>query len=202
MSINNYATLVTAIENRMARTDLTAEIPNWIREVEDILMTDQEFRIRQMEESTTGTITSNLMALPTGWLGFKDIYIVGNPNYTIRAIPLQEMRIRDQGGSGQPYGYAVQGDNIEFFPSASDNTTVGFTYYKRIPALSEGQTSNWLLANFSHVYLKGCLWLANDYIFNEDRAQKFQNQFREAVNMLKNTKEDDWSTATPRVIVA
>ena len=68
----NYATLKTTIANYLARTDLTDQIPEFIRLAEDRLRRD--LRIRPMLKVATASTTAGdaTVSLPSDFLAMKD----------------------------------------------------------------------------------------------------------------------------------
>ena len=84
----DYATLQTTIANYLARSDLTATIPEFIRLAEDRLSRD--LRIRQMLQIATTTIdsTDGTVEIPADFLAMKDIHVSSsNPIQTVKTKP-------------------------------------------------------------------------------------------------------------------
>ena len=81
MSFTTYAELQTTIAGYLARSDLTTQIPDFIRLAEIRLRRD--LRIRQMLNSTTLTCTSGTatVSIPSDFLEVKDFVVTGNPVY-------------------------------------------------------------------------------------------------------------------------
>lgn len=53
--------------------------------------------------------------------------------------------------------YAIVGTTVRLQSQPAADLLVGFTYYARVPALTESNITNWLLATFPDVYLYGVL---------------------------------------------
>ena len=66
MALTSYATLQTAIKNALHRSDLDTAIPDFITLAEDKL--NKRLRLRGMETRATASISSEYVALPSGFL--------------------------------------------------------------------------------------------------------------------------------------
>ncbi len=83
MSFTTYAELQTTIAEYLARSDLTTQIPDFIRLAEVRLRRD--LRIRQMLTSTSLTCTSGTATvnIPSDFLEVKDFVVAGNPVFPL-----------------------------------------------------------------------------------------------------------------------
>ena len=75
MAFTSYSTLKTKIGEYLARTDLDAQIPDFIRLAEERLRRD--LRIRQMLKVATATTTADdsTVSLPADFLAMKDLHM-------------------------------------------------------------------------------------------------------------------------------
>lgn len=83
MAFTNYSDLQTSIASYLARNDLTAMIPDFIRMAE--LRLRRELRIRQMLKvvTTTATAGDSTVELPSDFLQMRDLHIATNPAATL-----------------------------------------------------------------------------------------------------------------------
>ena len=108
MSFTTYAELQTTIAGYLARSDLTTQIPDFIRLAETRLRRD--LRIRQMLNTTTLTCTSGTatVTIPSDFLEVKDFVVTGNPvmplNYESPSLFSRNSRSMD---AGKPLNYTV-----------------------------------------------------------------------------------------------
>ena len=58
---------------------------------------------------------------------------------------------------------------VELLPAPTGDTDVVLTYYQKIPALSDTQTTNWLLTKSPDLYLYSTLLEAAPYLRDDDR---------------------------------
>jgi hypothetical protein len=79
MSLATYSDLKTTVANYLARTDLTTQIPDFIRFAE--LRLRRELRIRQMLKSvTTSTVSGDAtVEVPSDFLEIRDFVVMTNP---------------------------------------------------------------------------------------------------------------------------
>lgn len=186
MAISTYAELQTAVANWLDRSDLTDRIPEFIT------LAEAEFNRRlrtidMLERDTAFTIDSITETLPEDFLGVKDFYF----NDALTVIKLQELspdRMSHErqrwSSSAIPIYYAVIGGNFEFLPTPNDTYTGTLLYYKRIAALSNTNTTNWLLSAHPDLYLFGALREAEPYVHNDERVPLWHSRYESAMNQL------------------
>lgn len=170
MTIASYTDLQNAVANWMGRsgnTDFTTNVPDFIMLCEARLnygSDDNEFpspplRTQQMEvPATTMTFlaSSNTVVLPPDFLEARRAYLTGNPNQKLTYVtPNQMDTTLANAPAGPPEFYTIQG-NLMVLPAPVNTTqTVVMGYYQKIPALSNSNTSNWLMQASPGVYLTG-----------------------------------------------
>lgn len=71
--ITSYATLQASIADYLHRTDMTTVIKEMIADAENRIYND--LRVKAMEASFSSAISSGTVALPTGFLEWKFLYI-------------------------------------------------------------------------------------------------------------------------------
>jgi len=67
--------------------------------------------------------------------------------------------------------------------------TVQLTYYGKIDALSDSNTSNFLSTGYSDVYLYGCLKHASIFLMEDERVPLFTAQFEKALEEMRLEQE-------------
>ena len=157
MALTSYTTLKASIANWLNRSDLSDEIAD-----DFIVLTEADFnsklRVRKMIAQTSFTIDSETEALPTGFLQVRDIYILsGSTKYPLRYMtPPQMDQVRGTSRTGLPLAYTILGDTFRFMPKPDSSYTAYINYYKSFDALSDTNTSNYILTNekFSNLFPK------------------------------------------------
>jgi hypothetical protein len=171
MSLDTYAGLKTSIANWLNREDLTAQIPDFITLAEARF--NRELRVNAMVQRDTTIATTAYVELPDDWLQHISVMITDPTNSysALTYIPVEEYYdLRNDGMTGQTRYYTIIDDNIALLPEPSGNITLEIVYYGKVPALSDSNTSNWLLARSPDLYLHGALIQAEAYLQNDERV--------------------------------
>jgi hypothetical protein len=196
MALNTYSALKTSVANWLNRTDLTDEI------VDFISLTEADFnsklRIRKMISETTITIDAETEDLPTGFLQIRDFFIVsGSTKLPLRYMtPSQMDSIKGTSTTGTPEVYTILGDKLRFAPKPDSTFTATLNFYKKFDALSDSNTSNFILSDHPSIYLYGALYHATNFLGGIDKmlVQKWQQMYGTAMERLeRNDREDQFS---------
>ena len=200
MALSTYTELKTSIANWLNRTDLTSEI------AEDfIVLAEKDFnsklRIRKMNATDASfTINAETVALPTGFLQLRDMYIVeGGTKYALKYItPAQMDQIKGSSTSGMPSTFTILGDNFRFAPTPASTYTATINYYKEFDPLSSTNTSNYILSNHPSIYLYGSLYHAANFLggIEPRQVQQWQQQYVTSIETFeRNDREDQYGIA-------
>lgn len=181
-TITNYSTLQSAIGDYLNRADLTSQIPMFIQFVEADLNT--RLRSREMVVRATTTNDEEFVELPPDFLQALNLQIVGGKT-PLRYVTLDEA---DQIKAAQIYtqviAYTLVDDAIELVPAPADNVQIEMVYYQCIPALSDTNTTNWLLSKSPDVYLFGALVHAAPFLMDDQRINTFASFYTQRVEAL------------------
>lgn len=182
--ITDYATLVTAIGDYLARSDLSGYIPNFLQNVEAKIY--RSLRLRAQETALSGTIASGVLALPADYLELKHAYIDGSPiTFLERSTPetiYKQFPVRS--ASGTPRLIATEGDNFIFGPYPDDTYSISGIYYKQLTSLSASNTTNWFTTNAPDVLLYGALLEAQPFLMNDKRIPTWMQFYQEALETV------------------
>lgn len=174
---NTYTGLKASVADWLNRIDLTAAIPDFIAMAEAQigrrLMRDGP--VLGMMGRSDATITGEFIAVPTDFLGVKAFYLTATytPLQFIEPEKLIERKTLYSNAQGDPQFYSVVGSEFQFWPwSGSPGTySAELTYWKKIPALSVSNATNWLLTNHPDAYLYGALTQSAPYLKDDTRVQ-------------------------------
>jgi hypothetical protein len=182
MALDTYAELQSNIADWLHRTDLSAQIPNFIFLAERKI--SNNIRARQLEQSTTLTTTAGVqsLSLPTDYSSLKNISISGAVNTVLTLIPDDTLlKYNSNNVNGTPQFYCVQGNNILLSPVPDNSYALTVVYYQDVPPLSSTNTTNWLLREYPYIYLYGALIEASVYVNDPDQVQFYQGKFNDAI---------------------
>ncbi len=197
MALSTYSELKSSIANFLNRSDLTTEIQD-----DFIKLTEADFnsklRVRKMIAQSTLTIDSETEALPTGFLQVRDFYILsGSTKYPLRYMtPSQMDQVKGTSVTGIPQAYTILGDTFRFTPKPDSTYTGYINYYKKFDALSDTNTTNFILTDHPAIYLYGSLFHAANFLggINPQQVQSWTQMYATAMERLElNDREDQFS---------
>ena len=206
MALTTYTELKSSIANWLNRDDLTTEIAG-----DFIALAESDFnaklRIRQMEQVDTITINAETVTVPTGFIGVRSFYILsGSTKYHLSYItPANLISIKGGSTSGLPRTYTIESDNgiesFRFAPSPDTTYTGYLQYYKNFTALSDSNTSNYILANHPAIYLYGSLYHASNFIggMDHNQTQQWLGMYSAALERCENNDRQDSYGGAPVV---
>ncbi len=185
-----YAELKTAIANYLNRSDLTSDIDTFIDNVEAEL--NRRLRTKDMIKRATATADSQYLAVPTDWIEAINVEITSNdfsPLFQQSIESLDVYRKANNNSTGQPVYFAMVDDSIELAPTPDAEYTLQLTYYAKISALSDSNTSNFVSVSHPDVYLYGALKHASIFLMEDDRIPMFTQQFEKALEEMRLEQE-------------
>jgi hypothetical protein len=190
MALTNYSDLKSAVASYLGRSDLTDQIPDFIRLAEVRLRRD--LRIRQMMKSAT-TITTggdSTVGLPSDFLELRTLHVLTNPvrdlQYVSPAVFYRNGRTHE---SGLPVYYTVMATEFKFAPVPDAPYTLEMLYYASPEFLSNTTPSNMFMANAPDLLLYGALVEAEPYLMNDARIQLWAGMFDRGLASL-NASDD------------
>lgn len=184
MSITSYSELKTAVANWVARDDLTTYIPDFITLGESRIY--RELRVRQMEAAISSTISSGVISTPSGYVEMKHLYIDGSPARPLDRVDITEIynKYPTRSTDAKPHVYAVDAGSVHFGPYPDSAYTVKGTYFKKLDALSDSNTSNWLITDHPDLILAASLVEAIPFIHADDRLMVWEGKYQAIKNSL------------------
>jgi len=200
MALDTFSGLKTTIADYLNRDDLTSIIPSFITLAEAKF--NRKLRVRQMVKRATATIDTQYFAFPTDWLQAKQFVLNTNPiTYLEYVTNFQgdELRATTAISVGKPQYYSFVGSQIEVIPSPDTGYTGELTYYGKIPALSDSNTSNWLLAYAPDLYLYGALLEASPYLKDDERLAVWGNLYISSIGDIEIADQRASVASTPIV---
>lgn len=166
MAIGSYSALQADIATWMIRSDMAALAPKFIALAEDRF--NKVIRRPEMEKVVTATTSDGTITLPSDFMQARSFYLGTEPR-----IALEQMGTAQLASAyynqfpGVPAYYALQsGNQLVFGPAPDQDYDIVLNYYTKIPALSDSNTTNWLLDAHSDIYLAASL--AEGFAFTLD----------------------------------
>ena len=198
MSLATYSDLKTTVANYLARTDLTTQIPDFIRFAE--LRLRRELRIRQMLKSVTTTTTSgdSTVALPSDFLEVRDFYVSTNPIQPLTfSSPAIFSRNTNTTQSGKPLNYTILASEFKLSPVPDTTYTLEMLYYAAPVFMDDSNSSNAFMANAPDALLYAALLEAEPYLMNDARINTWGSLYDRAITTLTKSDESSQYSGVP-----
>jgi len=192
-TITNYSNLQTTIADFLNRDDLTSVIPTFIQLAEAQM--NRDLRHWRMEVRASGQQSAGdaYMQIPADWLETIRFHITDGgtkPLDLISRKALEDKRAGNENMSGTPRYYTHADSQFELYPTPNEDTNTELLYFAKIPSLSDGNTTNWLLEDAPDVYLYGALLHSAPYLSEDERVGVWAQLYGASVQRL-NIMSDD-----------
>jgi len=178
MAITTYAQLKTSVANWLNRDDLTSAIPDFIALAE--AQFNRNVRHRKMVTRLTSTVSNSYTNVPTDWLQTIRFQLNTNPVTPLLFVTpeqaLEESMVYSAGQ--QPLFYTVVGEQFQVVPTRYTSYSSELLYYAKIPALSDSNTTNWLLTESPDLYLYGALLQSAPYLKEDERLNTWAGIYK------------------------
>jgi hypothetical protein len=167
MAITDYSSLVTAIGDDLARSDLTSYIPDFIMQAEQVFNHGSEsidpLRVRDMETIDSLSPTSNVYTLPDDYLQYRRVTEEASPRRPLDYIdPMGVDQLYPLRASGYSNHFTVIGNSLYTYPLSTND--VELVYYATIPALTSVATTNWLITKAPSLYFRMTLMFVASFL--------------------------------------
>ncbi len=200
MALDTFSGLKTTIADYLNRDDLTSAIPGFITLAESKF--NRKLRVRQMVKRATATLDTQYFAFPSDFLQAKEFQLNTNPITYLQYVTQNQ---GDYGSAnnyvaaGKPQFYTIIGTQIQVIPTPDTGYTGELTYYGKIPALSDSNTSNWLLAYAPDLYLYGSLVEATPYLKDDERLAVWSTLYTNSLGDIEIADQRASVSSTPIV---
>lgn len=197
MAITTYAELKTAIANWLNRDDLTSVIPDFISLAEADM--DRKVRHWRMEKRATVQLDDQYSRVPSDWLESIRFYLSGGDTYELRQTSHSDMinrRMNAANVAGRPQYFTMSDGAFEIFPTPDTAYTAELLYYGRTAALSDSNTSNWVLEYAPDAYLYGALVHSAPYLVDDQRTQIWASLYQSAIDNVNMASDKARSTTS------
>lgn len=178
MALTTFAGLKTAIDDYLARTDMTSaykadyfltlahyRIHNGNS---DPRFPSEPVRVRAMEASSDLTISAQTVALPTRYLQMRRIYLNTSPITKLDFLPPMDFWAKYVSTTGgTPKAFTIEGENIVLGPVPDGSYTGKILYYQGFALPSSDSDTNWLMTNAPGAYLHSAMIEAGMFIRDE-----------------------------------
>jgi hypothetical protein len=177
-----YSELKTAIADYLHRTDLTTQIPQFIERAEANLF--REINIKDLRISVTGTTTGEYITLPAD---FSEVVKV-TCSYGGTEYNLDYGSKQFNPSVTAPMQYVLENNKLRLFGTSTGQAYTLY-YTPKMGALSDSNTTNWLLANASDLYLYASSLEAARYMRDQAQEDKLSIMVAPLIDSIKRYTE-------------
>lgn len=179
--IEDYGTLQTAIASRANRTDLTADIPDFIRRAHDII-------VGEVVMSADLTISTQSTALPTGFREALILWLVNRPMKQLSEASEQVTQYIS--GTGVPYVFRID-TTLKVYPTPESSYLAKLVYRLARTFFSADSDTNAILTRYPFVYLYGSLAELYRHLLNDNQADRYEILFRSEIERINAVEVGD-----------
>lgn len=204
MALATYSDLLASVASWLHRTDMAALIPDFIVLAESRMNGDLASRSMEVRTTLTcmpgPTLAARLVPLPSDMLEMRRLSVVDTDPAVVLEYKSPDQLMVDNRyilAAAKPACFTVIGSNIELSPPPDSAYPLELIYQQRLPALSFGNPTNWLLTAFPDAYLFGTLLAACPFTQDDERIAVYERRYQAAVDTINSI---DWySGSTMRV---
>ena len=195
MSLTTYTGLKAAIANWLNRTDLSAEIPDFIELAESRLA--HEVRIPTIEKKTVISLDAEgFTTKPADFLELKHMFFNDTPLIRVSITKMHNF----VASTGVPLYFAREVAKIRFHPTPvmTDSDRLEMIYYYKVPPLSDSAPTNVLLSTVPDLFLFGALSEASKFLDHLNEGARWELAYQAAFGRaMKHLRDAELAGSSP-----
>lgn len=184
MALTTFAELKTSIANALnvSAADISAVVDDVINISEKQIWRD--LRLKEMEQSISATISSDVVVLPTDFIDLKYAYYrdTESQDFSLKyrdAEALYKTGFSD-GPRSKPDYIAIEGNKFIFAPLPDVGTYVlKGVYYRRLSQLNSTSVSDTIYQKYPEAYLYKSCALLERWLGREERVAVWDSLYRD-----------------------
>lgn len=202
MALTTYPELKTSIANALnvSASDISVMVDDVINISEKAIWHD--LRLKEMEQSLSATISSDVVALPLDFIDLKYAYFTDSSNndYWLEYVQAEfiEKRYLRNHPRAKPDFIATRGKNFIFGPNPDTGPYILHgTYYRRLSQLTSTSVSDTVFQLYPEMYLwKSCSYLER-WLGREDRVMVWESMYQDFKKSLNQENKQGTGYALP-----
>lgn len=200
--VSSYSTLLTAVADWLARSNLTSFVPNFVQNWEEDFLREPKNFGRWMETSLSSTIASSVIAVPAAYLGLKIAYVDGQARPPLDRSSLQSLygRFPRSGDTDVPSHISRDAGNFVFGPMPDSDYTIKGVYWAKPTLLrnfASDAAAHWIVVNAPDLAIYGSLIAATPFIKDDERLPLWQAMYDRALLSYRNLQRDEDVSGSP-----
>ena len=192
MALDTYNNLQASIANWLSRSDLTLEIPDFIRIAESAI--NKKVSITEYETSVYIELTGGQdnYEMPIDYKYFRNVWIEGYRNYPLSYVTPTQFSTKVTGNnlSGGTNLYTIKGDRLILGPAPLQDQILNIDYVAMLLPLSDTNQSNFLTQQSPETIFFGALMEACSFIKDSEGEAKWGAKFGGSLTLLIDLVEE------------
>lgn len=195
MTIATFADLKASLASWSNRSDLTAQIPDFIGYGHQQICS--MLRAPVLLQTTTVTVGAETVATPAGFLAAARFYLNLTPRITLKQVTAEaRSELAAQYATGDhPGWFALEGSNFVFAPPFTGSATGSLLYYAQPSTLAADTDTNVVLSKYPFLYLFGGLSALFSYLEDDARADRWEGKFLGLIAEINKAERNDATRA-------
>jgi hypothetical protein len=191
MALGNLVQLQASIAAWATRSDLTAQIPDFIIWAHQEILS--KLRANFMLASADVVVSTETVSPPADFLAIRRLYLDVKPRVEVRVADASTGAdtSASYGPSTYPLSIQVEGALFRFSPVFTGSATGKLLYYAKPTALVNPTDTNVVLAKYPYLYLYGALEALYDYLEDEDNSNRFGAKFGALIDDIGDRERKD-----------
>lgn len=189
MALANYADLTALIARWTHRSNLTADIPDFIALAESEINTDMKMRLMEQSFPLVLVAGTQLVAMPPRFIEPVKLEIVytGRDNKALTYLNAQQITNNAYTGvAGEPDYWSIDGDSLYFAYPADLNYALSFRMLQGFSLATTG--TNALMTKYPGIYLYGALVQASAFMDYDARIPTWKQMYESMKKKINRTE--------------
>jgi len=179
----DYTQLKSEVIDWSHRTDIDSKMDLFTELAESVI--NKDLRTIEMEKRTFITVDDAFVDLPDDYIELRalELELTGR-RAVLKFFTPQQLDIITSNGSGNPYGYTIQGNQIEIRPAADSSAPISgeITYIAEVPTLVTN-ADNIILDKYPLIYLSAMMIQVYLYTQDAEELSKWTESYNSQIKM-------------------
>jgi hypothetical protein len=199
MPFSNYTELKAAVKGWLHRSDLVAQIPDFIALAETGINRIAQVRAMENEVPLALAVSARTIPLPAGFTSPLAVWLGATHRHELAPATPEELPVTS--APGRPTYWAIDGTSLAFDCPSDAARTVTLRYRGGF-RLTDAAPTNALLTKYPDLYLYGTLLQAAPFIRDNDSIPLWQAMYGQAVKEINATESRARAVAPLRTEIA
>lgn len=205
--VTSYSSLVTSVQNYLARGDLASDVPGFIQNWEERFYRQPRNHGAWMESALNETIAAGVIAVPVDFLVMKFAYVDGSPSARLEQVSPEQLYGRYPRGSetGFPRWFCRDRASFVFGPEPDSTYTIKGAYWAKptpMRSASADAAAHWIIVNAPDLALYGALLEAEPFLKNDGRIAVWKTFYADALKDYRDLIEAEKHTMPAQEVLA